>query len=58
MGDATRESAPVPERLDGTPSQEDEPKQYVLERIVGHVGDGEGTRYLLRRYGYGPKDDT
>lgn len=32
--------------------------EYVVDRIVRHIGKGDTLRYVVRWYGYGPQDDT
>lgn len=55
---ATNESAPASKGMDATPNLGDEKKEYVVDSMVRHVGEREGTRYVVRSYGYGPHADT
>lgn len=35
-----------------------ENNNYVAERIVGHIGEGDTLCYVVRWYGYRPKNDA
>jgi hypothetical protein len=40
------------------PDSTDEPKEYVIDKILAHRGSGKGLRFKVRWRGYGSEDDT